>query len=49
MQILFNKKTDINAQNKQYNNALQAALYKNYEKMIRLLLNYDVIVNWKNI
>ncbi len=43
--MLLGKGADFNAQGRQYSNALQAALFEGYEKVVRLLLSYNAAVN----
>lgn len=47
--MLLDKGADINVQSGYYSNALHAALEGGYNQVIRLLLNYDTILNRKYI
>ena len=47
--MLFDQGADVNAQGGLYGNALQAALYRGDENVVRLLLNHDAVVNRKDI
>jgi ankyrin repeat protein len=38
VKLLLNKGADINAQGRKYSNALQAALSRDYEHIVRMLL-----------
>jgi ankyrin repeat protein len=39
VKILLNKGADVNAQGREYGNALQAALSRGYEQVVKILLN----------
>jgi hypothetical protein len=41
MQILINTGTDMNAQSELYNNVLQAALFRNHDKIIRMFMDMN--------
>ena len=45
VKILLDNKADVNAQGRDYGNALQAALAKGYEQVVKLLLNNKANVN----
>jgi ankyrin repeat protein len=43
--MLLNKGADVNAQGRQYGNALHAALERGYEQVVKMLLNKSADVN----
>jgi ankyrin repeat protein len=43
--MLLNKGADVNAQGREYSNALYAALYRGHKQVVKILLNKDADVN----
>ena len=49
VQILLNKKADVNAQGGEYGNALQAASLNGNDKMVQLLLSHGAVLDREDI
>jgi hypothetical protein len=47
MQMLINAGTDMNIQDGRYGNALQAALYRDHDKVVKMLMDAGA-VEWED-
>ena len=45
MKLLLDKDANVNAQGREYGNALQVAAYRGHEQIVKLLLNKSADIN----